>query len=153
MSTGPYRERILAHHKAPHNRGPLDPCDVEATCHNPLCGDRVKIQLRLNEDEITAAGFEARGCAIAIAAASMLTVKVHRLGREQAVALAERVVTAVQAGATDAGFDADLLALAEIHAHRSRRRCATLAWEALQRALAPRAVSDTGDTGVGESRH
>jgi nitrogen fixation protein NifU and related proteins len=132
--TGPYRERILAHGKAPHNRGPLDPCDAEATLHNPLCGDRVTLRLRFDGDRIGEARFEARGCAIAIASASMLTGAIHGLAVVDAEALAARLVAAVERGGGD-GFGEDLLALAELHSLRARRRCATLPWEALREAL------------------
>lgn len=135
MSENPYRQRILDHARAPHGRGPLSPCDAEETCHNPLCGDRVTLRVRLDGTRVDEARFEARGCAISIASASILCNHVTGMTSDDARQLAASVVAAVREGADRSDFDADLRALAEIHAARARRRCATLAWEALSKAL------------------
>ena len=131
MSTSPYRELILAHNKAPNNRGALDPCDAEVTLHNPLCGDRVTLRVRLASNRIAVVRFEARGCAICIASASMLTDEVGGSTTAAAAALARRLIDAVNDDASRKDLSEDLLALADIHRFRARRRCATLAWEAL----------------------
>lgn len=135
MSRTPYRERILAHNKAPQNRGPLTPCDAETTLSNPLCGDRVTLRLTLDADRIAEARFEARGCAIAVASASILTGAVRHQTTADADALARKLIAAVDEGGLSEGFDEDLRALADLHDHRARRRCATLAWEALRELL------------------
>lgn len=133
--SGPYRQRILAHAKAPHNRGVLDPCHAEATVHNPLCGDRVTVHLQLDDDRIQGARFEARGCAIAIASASILTDAVASSTTTTAGHLSARVIEAVDTGVVPTDFDEELRAVASVHTTRARRRCATLAWEALLAAL------------------
>ena len=75
-----YREVILDHYKNPRNRGVLDPADISYEDDNPLCGDRIRIDLRVDDDNvITEVGFSGRGCAIAQASASMLTE--HILGK------------------------------------------------------------------------
>jgi len=69
-----YREVILDHYKAPRNFGLLDPNDAVAEGQNPLCGDEVTVTVRFDGDDvISAVGFEGRGCAISLAATSMLT--------------------------------------------------------------------------------
>ncbi len=69
-----YREVILDHYKAPRNFGLLDPNDAVAEGQNPLCGDEVTVTVRFEGDDvISAVGFEGRGCAISLAATSMLT--------------------------------------------------------------------------------
>ena len=75
-----YREVILDHYKNPRNRGALDPADISYEDDNPLCGDRIRIDLRVDDDNvITEVGFSGRGCAISQASASMLTE--HILGK------------------------------------------------------------------------
>lgn len=68
-----YRENILDHGKNPRNQGVLDPADIDFEGHNPLCGDRLRLTLRVDADErITEVGWDGEGCAISQASASML---------------------------------------------------------------------------------
>jgi nitrogen fixation NifU-like protein len=68
-----YRENILDHGMHPRNRGILDPADVDFEGHNPLCGDRLRLTLRVDENNrITEVGWDGAGCAISQASASML---------------------------------------------------------------------------------
>lgn len=68
-----YRENILDHGRNPRNRGVLDPADIDFEGHNPLCGDRLRLTLRVDADErITDIGWDGEGCAISQASASML---------------------------------------------------------------------------------
>jgi nitrogen fixation NifU-like protein len=67
-----YREQILEHYKRPHNWGPMDAPDLEASDHNPLCGDQLKVMLRVDaEGTIEDVRFDGHGCAISQAAASL----------------------------------------------------------------------------------
>jgi nitrogen fixation protein NifU and related proteins len=68
-----YREVILEHYKHPHNAGTLDAPDISHEEHNPLCGDRVRIDLQVADGVITDVRFKGRGCAISQASASLLT--------------------------------------------------------------------------------
>ncbi len=68
-----YAENILDHYRNPHNRGGLKNPTVSADEVNPLCGDKIRIELKIENDIIAQAGFTAEGCAISQAAASMLT--------------------------------------------------------------------------------
>ena len=70
---GPYSPTMLDHFKRPRNRGPLPSPTVSQEGTNPLCGDRVRIELALDGDVVTAARFTANACAICVAASSMLT--------------------------------------------------------------------------------
>ena len=68
-----YREVILDHYKNPRFRGELDPADISYQDDNPLCGDMIRIDLRVDEnDEIVECAFSGQGCAISQASASML---------------------------------------------------------------------------------
>ncbi len=68
-----YREVILEHYKNPGYRGELDPHDISFEDENPLCGDHIRIDLRVNDEGIiTEAGFSGHGCAISQASADLL---------------------------------------------------------------------------------
>ena len=68
-----YREIILEHYKYPHNAGTLEHPDITHEEHNPLCGDRIRIDLQVESGIITDVRFQGRGCAISQASASLLT--------------------------------------------------------------------------------
>jgi len=68
-----YRDLILEHHRYPHNFGTLDPHDVSQEEHNPLCGDRIRLDLRIVDNKLSEVAFSGKGCAVSQAAASMLT--------------------------------------------------------------------------------
>ncbi|GAB4475086.1 MAG: SUF system NifU family Fe-S cluster assembly protein [Anaerolineae bacterium] len=68
-----YREYILDHYHNPRHKHPLDPADIEYEDDNPVCGDYIRITLRVDEnDVVTEVGWEGDGCAISQASASML---------------------------------------------------------------------------------
>ena len=69
-----YREVILDHYKNPRNKGTLDPHDFSYEDENPLCGDKLRIDVRLDDEQrVKEVAFSGRGCAISQASASMLT--------------------------------------------------------------------------------
>jgi nitrogen fixation protein NifU and related proteins len=73
MAENLYREIILDHYRNPRNKGTLDPADYTYEDTNPLCGDEVRIDLRVKNGAVDEVRFSGRGCAISQASASMLT--------------------------------------------------------------------------------
>lgn len=73
MAENLYREIILDHYRNPRNKGTLDPADYSYEDTNPLCGDEVRIDLRVKDGAVDEVRFSGRGCAISQASASMLT--------------------------------------------------------------------------------
>lgn len=71
-----YRQYILEHYREPHNHGHLEHPDIHAADTNPLCGDRISIDLKLDGDRVSEVRFSGRGCAISQASASMLTEQI-----------------------------------------------------------------------------
>ncbi len=68
-----YRELIIERYKSPQFRGELDPNDISFEDDNPLCGDHIRVDLRLDENErVTEAAFSGQGCAISQASADLL---------------------------------------------------------------------------------
>ena len=86
-----YRDVILDHNRHPRNFGRLDPADARADGHNPLCGDRLTLTLRLDGDRVGDLRFEGKGCAISVASASLMTEAVKGKSRAEMQRLFERV--------------------------------------------------------------
>lgn len=133
-----YRELILDHAQNPRHFGRLSAATHFAEGINPLCGDKLKLYLRLDEHQIIeAASFEGSGCAISMASASLLTDVVIGLS----VAEAEAWFAAVTARLAGPGNEVSGIDLGKIHAldgvrdFPSRIKCATLAWHALDSAV------------------
>ncbi len=72
-----YREIILEHYKNPSNKGTLDPNDFTYEDVNPLCGDEIRIDVRVRDDRVSEIKFSGRGCAVSQASASILTEMVE----------------------------------------------------------------------------
>ncbi len=73
VGEGMYRENILDHYKNPHNKGEIKDADIKFTENNPLCGDVITVNIKLNDSKVDDVKFRGRGCAISQSAASMLT--------------------------------------------------------------------------------
>ena len=130
-----YRDTVLDHSSHPRNFGRLESPDREATGHNPLCGDKISLYLRITPGgRIDAAAFEASGCAISMASASMLTDLVRGLSQAEAQDMIRSVESTFydRPGSTPPG---ELAALAGVRDYPSRIRCATLPWRTLDAAL------------------
>lgn len=88
-----YRELILDHAKHQRNRGLLDPASIDHEEHNPLCGDRLRLTLQVDENNvIKAVGWDGEGCAISQAAASMLGERVLGLTLDEVKAIDKQEV-------------------------------------------------------------
>ena len=82
-----YRDIILDHYRNPRNRGTLDPADYTYEDVNPLCGDEIRIDVRVVDDKVSEIKFSGRGCAISQASTSMLTEMVEGLPLDEVKAL------------------------------------------------------------------
>ncbi|HEX3670368.1 MAG TPA: SUF system NifU family Fe-S cluster assembly protein [Candidatus Cybelea sp.] len=71
-----YRDYILEHYRHPRNFGTLEQADVAAEDINPLCGDQIRMELKLEDGVVTDVRFSGKGCAISQASASMLTERI-----------------------------------------------------------------------------
>ena len=138
-----YRDVILDHNQHPRNFGKLDPCDTSADGHNPLCGDRLTLTLRLEGDTVSDVRFEGKGCAISTASASLMTEAIKGLD-EQAITALSEVVHRTLTSSTDAAVPAGLgklAALSGVREYPARVKCASLCWHTLSAALAHRGGS------------
>ena len=71
-----YREQILDHYRCPRNEGILEDADISCELDNPVCGDQVRIDVRLQDGRVCETRFSGRGCVICTASASMLTEEI-----------------------------------------------------------------------------
>jgi nitrogen fixation NifU-like protein len=134
-----YQEVILDHHRTPRNYGALEDANRRARGHNPLCGDRLTLALRIAGDRIEDVRFEAAGCAISRASASLMTEAVRGQPIRAAEALFDRfhaMVTAAPDADVDEAGMGKLAALAGVREFPVRVKCAGLAWHTLKAALA-----------------
>jgi len=131
-----YREVILDHNRSPRNFGRLDPADSSAAGHNPLCGDRLSVTLRLDGERVSDLRFEGQGCAISVASASLMTEAVRGRSRSEIARLYEAVHALLTGHERIAGEElGKLLALAGVAEYPARVKCASLSWHTLNAAL------------------
>ena len=96
-----YQEIIVDHSRRPHNFKKLEAANREADGYNPLCGDKVSIYVRLENDRVEDISFQGSGCAISTASASILTESLKGKTRAEAEALFERFHELVTEGPRD----------------------------------------------------
>jgi len=133
-----YRELILDHARNPRHFGKLADMTHHAEGINPLCGDKLHVYLRIDDDgRIADVAFEGSGCAISVASASLLTETVAGLTTKQALRRFAAVIEALTADTDteDAVELGKLAALQGVREYPSRVKCATLAWHALCAAI------------------
>jgi nitrogen fixation NifU-like protein len=88
-----YREQIIDRYKNPRMRGTLDPHDYSYEDDNPLCGDEIRIDLRVDEeDRITEAAFSGQGCAISMASADLLVESIVGKSLDEVKAMSKQDV-------------------------------------------------------------
>lgn len=138
-----YREVILDHYRNPRHRGTLEGADAHAEGSNPLCGDEVLIDAKLDDGRIADVAVSGSGCAISQASASMMTEAILGKTAAEITDLAHRFKQMMGIEEGDPGIDpdrpgsalGDLEVLAGVRRLPVRVKCADLAWTTLQEAL------------------
>jgi nitrogen fixation NifU-like protein len=130
-----YRDVILDHNRNPRHYGAIAG-GRRGEGHNPLCGDRLTVHVRIEEGVIADASFQGFGCAIARASASLMADSIVGKSIGDAETLFQRVRATIQAP-PDAPIDdlGPLSALAGVRRFPARAKCATLPWQALFAAI------------------
>jgi nitrogen fixation NifU-like protein len=132
-----YQDLILDHNRAPQNYRAMENANRRVEGHNPLCGDKLTVWLRMEGDRIEDASFQGSGCAISRASASMMTAAVKGKTRQEAEELFERFRRMVTGShnSSEAQSLGKLVALAGVSEYPVRVKCASLSWHALKAAL------------------
>jgi nitrogen fixation NifU-like protein len=128
--TSLYQEVIIDHARRPRNFRQLEGASQRVEAVNPLCGDQLTLYIQLADGAIADIAFEGNGCAISQASASLMTMAMKGLRRDEALALFTRVHTMLTTES-----EGELAVLSGVWEYPTRVKCATLAWQALRNAL------------------
>jgi nitrogen fixation NifU-like protein len=151
-----YQDIILDHYRNPHHKGLRDPFDAEVYHVNPTCGDEVTLRVALKdaggEQVVEDVSFDALGCSISQASASVMTDLVIGKPVPEAMRIAEAFLELMQSkgqGEPDEDLLEDAVAFAGVSKYPARIKCALLGWmawkDATARALAPASGGDDKD--------
>jgi len=132
-----YQEVIVDHNRSPRNFHKMDNPDRTLEGFNPLCGDRLTLYLKIDDQKIDDISFDGSGCAISVASASLMTDAM----KGKTAAEAEQIFNNFHELVTTDGSNVDaeklgkLAALAGVREYPTRVKCATLCWHTLHSAL------------------
>ena len=133
-----YQEVILDHNRRPRNWGALPDATRSAEGYNPLCGDRLKLHVKIDNNRLVGVSFEGSGCAISKASASLMTDAIKGRTLDEAMDLFDRVhimLTTPVDQPVDEESVGKLAVLSGVREFPTRVKCASLAWHTLKSAL------------------
>ena len=137
-----YQEIILDHAKNPRNKGKCEGYNHDAKAHNPLCGDKVHIYLKLNKDKkIEDLSFEGEGCAISLASASILTETVKGKDLSFITRVSDDFINMIKnkkkikINSLTPDQMTTITSLSGVQEFPMRVKCATMAWHTLMSAI------------------
>jgi nitrogen fixation protein NifU and related proteins len=136
-----YQEVIIDHSKRPRNFHQMADATRRVEGYNPLCGDKLKLFLRVEDDIVKEASFIGAGCAISTASASLMTESLKGKNRAEALHLLDEFHELLTTDAEAAKDLGKLMVFCGVREYPARVKCATLAWHTLRSAL-----NDTGET-------
>lgn len=129
-----YRRVIMDHYKTPRNRGKFEDGGVTVDLNNPTCGDRISLQLKVEDGIVKDARYEGEGCSISMSSASMMTDAVKGKTLDEAVKMAESFSGLMKGEPVEFEYE-DIEALSGVNKFPARIKCATLAWNALRKGV------------------
>ncbi len=140
-----YQEILLEHNRRPRNFRKLEDATHRADGFNPLCGDEISLQLRLDEETVGDVGFQGHGCAISRASASLLTQAVKGASTSDTIAMFDEFHRMLTEPDAELNYDllGDLEILAGVIAYPTRIKCAILAWHTLRAAMDGQEIATT----------
>jgi nitrogen fixation protein NifU and related proteins len=139
-----YRRVIMDHYQNPRNRGAFEDDALTINMNNPTCGDRISLQLKIDNGKVADAKFNGEGCSISMASASMMTDAIKGLDVDKALNMADLFSRMMKGENVEDELEdldiGDIEALQGVCKFPARIKCATLAWKAMQKG-----VSETAD--------
>ncbi|MBA2175741.1 SUF system NifU family Fe-S cluster assembly protein [Halobacillus locisalis] len=132
-----YRQVIMDHYKNPRNRGSIEGDHMTVDMNNPTCGDRIQIQLQVEDGIVKEAKFDGEGCSISLSSASMMTQAIKGKPVDDALKMSE-IFSGLMQGNDIEEEDIDLgdiEALQGVAKFPARIKCATLAWKAMEKGV------------------
>ncbi|MCL6515710.1 Fe-S cluster assembly sulfur transfer protein SufU [Alicyclobacillus sp.] len=130
-----YRQVIMDHYQRPRNLGELEHGTVTVDLRNPSCGDEIRLQLLVEDGVVKDVRFRGAGCSISMSSASMMTEAIKGKPVDEALRLSHTFRAMIRGEDVDTEPLGDLEALQGVSKFPARVKCATLAWQALERAV------------------
>jgi nitrogen fixation NifU-like protein len=134
-----YRRVIMDHYQKPRNRGEFEDGALTVNMNNPTCGDRIQLQMRVEDGKIADARFIGEGCSISMSSASMMTEAIKGLHVEDALQMADLFSRMMKGEVSEEELEdadlGDIEALQGVSKFPARIKCATLAWKAMEKGL------------------
>jgi nitrogen fixation NifU-like protein len=131
-----YRQVIMDHYKNPRNKGSLEDGNISIDMNNPTCGDRIQIQMKIEDGKVIESKFDGEGCSISLSSASMMTQAIKGQTVETALKLSKIFSDIMQSKEYDDTIDlGDIEALQGVSKFPARIKCATLAWKAMEKGI------------------
>ena len=141
-----YRDTVLDHFRSPRGTKPLDRIDLSREGQNPVCGDKIKLSVKVSKDNVEDIEVHCKGCAISVASASMLAELLPGKSKTEVLKLAEAFKQMMHGHPPPPDLDmGDLDALEGVKKFPVRIKCALLAWMTMIDALRD-AEADQGAT-------
>lgn len=132
-----YRQVIMDHYKNPRNKGVLDGDVLTVDMNNPTCGDRIQLQLQVEDDIVKDVKFNGDGCSISMSSASMMTQAIKGKKLDDALnmsALFSKMMMGEDVNTEELDLE-DIEALQGVSKFPARIKCATLAWKAMEKGV------------------
>ena len=130
-----YRRVIMDHYKNPRNRGQLDSeAAVTVNLNNPTCGDKISLQMQIEDNVVRNVKYFGEGCSISLSSASMMTDAIKGRTLQEALKTAENFSSLMKGEHSVFEYE-DIEALSGVTKFPARIKCATLAWNALRKGV------------------
>ncbi|WP_047150474.1 Fe-S cluster assembly sulfur transfer protein SufU [Aneurinibacillus tyrosinisolvens] len=134
-----YRRVIMDHYQKPRNRGAFDDDAVTINMNNPTCGDRIQLQLKIEDGKVSDTRFTGEGCSISMSSASMMTEAIKGRKVDDALRIADLFSRMMKGEEVEDELEqedlGDIEALQGVCKFPARIKCATLAWKAMQQGV------------------
>lgn len=132
-----YRQVIMDHYQRPRNQGQLPGDALSVDLRNPSCGDEITLQLVVKDGVVEDVRFKGIGCSISMASASMMSEAIKHQPVDKAIELSKMFRDMMKGQAVDEDALGELESLQGVSKFPARIKCATLAWQALEKAVRP----------------
>lgn len=132
-----YRQVIMDHYKNPKNKGKFDDDSLTVDMNNPTCGDRIQLQMQIEDDVVKAVRFDGEGCSISMSSASMMTQAIKGKSVDEALSMS-KLFSDMMLGKdieTDDFELGDIQSLQGVSKFPARIKCATLGWKAMEKGV------------------
>jgi len=131
-----YRQVIMDHYKNPRNKGKIEGDVLTVDMNNPTCGDRIQLQMQVENSLVKEAKFEGEGCSISMSSASMMTQAIKGKTVYDALQMSEAFSGMMIGEDVDTDLElGDIEALQGVSKFPARIKCATLAWKAMEKGV------------------